>query len=330
MLVQKRIILGCTLLSLFSCEEAKENSSEVNRIEVKVDSIDPAEINGNLIGIYEKDYFYQEDIKNVPFNIDSSASTDQFKGVWTNGKVWFGIQESDSIISMHVEGVRPFVAFEGGDRHEGGYSMSGVLINDSSIFVLGSNIYPVEKGDLLVQSIFFDKNCIIVLDREGALKDVLIDSEEALGNDDAILVQENLAGKFCNKQTNDTIEFFGAGAYVVWNGIEKKFVLETGEYEQLTQVFTLYNKEKVMVEPIEGLNYPVEGDSNWNDVPKVDESYAFERSDDNLILIRASWEEQEGDIPSWVASGDTLIFNLIEKSKELTMSQFKNDVFGVF
>ncbi|MFT4669950.1 MAG: hypothetical protein ACI9HJ_001527, partial [Ulvibacter sp.] len=32
----------------------------------------------------------------------------------------------------------------------------------------------------------------------------------------------------------------------------------------------------------------------------------------------------------WAASGDTLNFTLIEKSKELSMNQFKKNVFAVF
>jgi hypothetical protein len=314
MLGQKKIALGCILFSFFSCNDSKDNISEPNRIEVKVDSIVPSETSDNILGIYEKDYFYQEDIKNVPFNIDSSASIDRFRGGWTNGNVWFGIQESDSVISMFVEGAHPFVSFEGGDRHEGGYMMSGVLINDSSIFVLGSNISPVEKGDLLVESIYFDKKCIVVFDREGEFKDVLIDSEEAIGSDVGILIQENLAGKFCNKQTNDTIEFFEVGAHVVWNGDEKEFILEIGEYEQLAHVFTLSNKEENSLD--QELTAVV--------------SYAFERSGNNLSLIRAYFEEEEGDMEGWAASGDTLNFTLIEKSKELSMNQFKKNVFAVF
>ena len=315
MLKQKKIALGCILISFFSCNDSKDNISEPNRIEVKVDSIVPLETSDNLLlGIYEKNYFYQEDIKNVPFNIDSSASIDRFSGGWTNGHVWFGIQESDSVISLHVEGVHPFVGFVGGNRHEGGYNMSGVLINDSSIFVLGSNISPVEKGDLLVQSIFFDKKCIVVFDREGAFKDVLIDSKESIGNDEGILIQESLAGKFYNMQTNDTIEFFANGASVIWNGVEMEFILEIGEYEQLANVFTLSSKEENSL------------DQELTTVV----SYAFERSGVNLSLIRAYFDEEEGDMAGWTASGDTLNFTLIEKSKELSMNQFKKNVFAAY
>ncbi len=72
--------MGCILFSFFSCNDSKDNISEQNRIEVKVDSIVPSVTSDNILGIYEKDYFYQEDIKNVPFNIDSSASIDRFRG----------------------------------------------------------------------------------------------------------------------------------------------------------------------------------------------------------------------------------------------------------
>ena len=314
MLKQKKIALGCILISFFSCNDLKDNSSEANRIEVKVDSIVPSEISDNNLGIYEKNYFYQEDIKNVPFNIDSSASIDRFRGGWTNGQVWFGLQEVDSVNSMFVEGIHPFVGFEGGDRHEGGYIMSGVLINDSSIFVLGSNISPVEKGDLLVESIYFDKKCLVVLNRDGEFKDVLIDSEEAIGNDIGILIQENLAGKFCNKQTNDSIEFFEIGAHVIWNGVEKDFILESGKYESIANVFTLSSKDENSLD--QELSAVV--------------SYAFERSGDNLSLIRAYFEEEEGDMEGWRATGDTLNLTLIEKSKELSMNQFKKNVFAFF
>ena len=41
MLKQKKIALGCILISFFSCNDSKDNISEPNRIEVKVDSIVP-------------------------------------------------------------------------------------------------------------------------------------------------------------------------------------------------------------------------------------------------------------------------------------------------
>ena len=151
-----------------------------------------------------------------------------------SGSHWIGLK----FLFVCLVKVRPYIHFSGVDRHEGGLSLFGILQNDSTVHVLGSYINGVFEGDLLRAYNFNGVDCLVVLNQDKSFKSVIVDSNLDLGNDEDISVQKNLSGRWGDPHFG-TNEFFNSGRRVIWNGEEKQFQFESGEYDELLDVFSI-------------------------------------------------------------------------------------------
>ena len=197
----------------------------------------------------------------------------------------------------------------GGDRHEGGLSLFGILQNDSTIHVLGSYVNDVSEGDLLRAYNFNGVDCLVVLNSDTTFKSVIVDSNLDLGNDEDISVQKNLAGRWSDPHFGNEIEFFNSGRRVIWNGEEKQFHFESGEYDQLLNVFTV-----------------------------EEDSYYFKRADEiqnqrfgiyedqpiRLLLYKIDKEEDDWQSLDYRPEHFDTEYLLKEPSKELSFESFQN------
>ena len=213
------------------------------------------------------------------------------------------------------EGTRPYIHLSGGDRHEGGVSLFGILQNDSTIHVLGSYVNDVSEGDLLRAHNFNGVDCLVVLNADTTFKSVIVDANLDLGNDEDISVQKNLAGRWGDPHFGNEIEFFNGGRRVIWNGEEKQFHFESGEYEQLLDVFT------------------VEEDSYYfkrSDGVQTQRFGVYEGQPSRLALYKIDKEKDDWQNLDYVPEYFDTEYLLQEPSKELSFEMFKNELKAIF
>ena len=251
---------------------------------------------------FESGHFYtHDDLKLMPFTWDISASDKRFNVQWTNGVQWFSLDRSKDVGCMFGVSTRPYIHLSGGDRHEGGLSLLGILQNDSTIHVLGSYVNDVYQGDLLRAYNFNGVDCLVVLNSDSTFKSVIVDSNLDLGNDEDISVQKNLAGRWGDSNFGNEIEFFNIGRRVIWNGEEKQFHFESGEYDELLNVFS------------------IEGDS-----------YFFKRTEEKLFLYKIDKEADDWEYSGYQPEHFDTEYLIQESSKELSFEVFKRNVSAIF
>ena len=250
---------------------------------------------------FESGHFYtHDDLKFMSFTWDISASDKRFNVQWTNGVQWFSLNRKD-VGCMFGVSTRPYIHLSGGDRHEGGLSLLGILQNDSTIHVLSSYVNDVSQGDLLRAYNFKGVDCLVVLNSDSTFKTVIVDSNLDLGNDEDISVQKNLAGRWCDPNFGNEIEFFNIGRRVIWNGEEKQFHFESGEYDELLNVFS------------------IEGDS-----------YFFKRTEEKLFLYKIDKEVDDWEYSGYQPEHFDTEYLIQESSKELSFELFKRIVSAIF
>tara|TARA_Y100000385_G_C13052684_1_gene620565 strand:+ start:529 stop:1491 length:963 start_codon:yes stop_codon:yes gene_type:complete len=313
--VLRKSLFILTIIAFQACanqEIQKGNTKSVNKqLRINEDStgID-VQADQEVIKTFKSGHFYtQKDLESFSFNWDVSASDERFNLDWTNGVQWFSLDQSKDVGCMFGEGTRPYIHFLGGDRHEGGLSLLGILQNDSTIHVLGSHIKDVSEGDLLRAYNFNGVDCLAVLNSDKTFKSVIVDSNIDLGNDEDISVQKNLAGRWSDPHFGNEIEFFNGGRRVIWNGEEKQFHFESGEYDQLLNVFTV-----------------------------EEDSYYFKRADEildqrfgiyegqpiRLLLYKIDKEEDDWQSLDYRPEHFDTEYLLNEPSKELSFESFQN------
>ena len=299
------IILIIAFQACTNQDPHKEKKQSVNKpLQINEDSTggdDQAE--QVVIKTFESGHFYtQEDLEFMSFKMDLTASDKRFNGEWTNGTQWFSLESSKKNIGcMFGEGTRPYIHFSGGDRHEGGLSLFGILQNDSTIHVLSSYVNDVSQGDLLRAYNFKGVDCLVVLNSDSTFKTVIVDSNLDLGNDEDISVQKNLAGRWGDPHFGNEIEFFNIGRRVIWNGEEKQFHFESGEYDELLNVFS------------------IEGDS-----------YFFKRTEEKLFLYKIDKEADDWEYSGYQPEHFDTEYLIQESSKELSFEVFKRNVSAIF
>jgi hypothetical protein len=313
----KKIFFIISILVFQACtnqEHQEESKQNVNKpLQINGDS---AGINGKadqvVIKTFKPGHFYtQEDLESLSFNWDISASDERFNKDWTNGVQWFSLDQSKNVGCAFGEGIRPYIHLSGGDRHEGGLSLFGILQNDSTIHVLGSYVNDVSEGDLLRAYNFNGKDCLVVLNPDTTFKSIIVDSNLDLGNDEDISVQKNLAGKWSDPHFGNEIEFFNSGRRVIWNGEEKQFHFESGEYEQLLDVFT------------------VEEDSYYfkrSDGVQTQRFGVYEGQPSRLALYKIDKEKDDWQNLDYIPEYFDTEYLLQEPSKELSFEMFKNEL----
>lgn len=299
-----------TIIAFQACtnqEPQKEKTQSVNKpLQINEDStgVDD-QADQVVIKTFESGHFYtQEDLEFMSFKMDLTVSDKRFNGGWTNGTQWFSLDTSKNIGCMYGEGTRPYIHLSGGDRHEGGLSLFGILQNDSTIHVLGSYVNDVSEGDLLRAYNFNGVDCLVVLNSDTTFKSVIVDANLDLGNDEDISVQENLAGRWSDPHFGNEIEFFNSGRRVIWNGEEKQFHFESGKYDELLHVFSI-----------------------------EDSSYYFKRTDgiqdryegrSRLLLYKIDKEEDDWDYFEYRPEHFDTEYLLQEPSKELSFEALQN------
>jgi hypothetical protein len=313
----RKFLFLITIIAFQSCinqEHQKESAQNVNK---------PLQINGDSTGVddqayqvviktFESGHFYtQEDLEFMSFKMDLTASDKRFNGGWTNGTQWFSLDQSKDLGCVFGKGTRPYIHLSGGDRHEGGLSLFGILQNDSTIHVLGSYVNDVSEGDLLRAYNFNGVDCLVVLNSDTTFKSVIVDSNLDLGNDEDISVQKNLAGKWSDPHFGNEIEFFNSGRRVIWNGEEKEFHFESGEYEQLLDVFT------------------VEEDSYYfkrSDGVQNQRFGIYEGQPSRLALYKIDKEKDDWQNLDYVPEYFDTEYLLKESSKELSFEVFQDEL----
>jgi hypothetical protein len=319
--VMKKTIFLISIIAFQACtnkKPQKEKTQSVNK---------PLQINGDSTGVdgkadkeeiktFKQGHFYtQEDLESLSFNLDISASDERFNKDWTNGVQWFSLDQSKNVGCVFGEGTRPYIHLSGGNRHEGGLSLFGILQNDSTIHVLGSYVDNVSEGDLLRAYNLNGKDCLVVLNSDTTFKSVIVDSNHDLGNDEDISVQKNLAGKWSDPHFGNEIEFFNSGRRVIWNGEEKEFHFERGEYEQLLDVFTV-EEDSYYFKRADGIQHQRFG--IYEDQPRRLAIYKIDKEKDD-------WQNLDY-LPEYF---DTE-YLLQEPSKELSFEMFKNELKAIF
>ena len=298
------LIISIFCLQACSYTEAQQLSDKQKPefTQANSDTVIDIQEEAEIIKTFESGHFYtQEDLEFLSFAWDSSTPAELFNRGWTNGLQWFSLDTSEVFDCVFGSGTRPYVHLSGGDRHEGGLSLLGVLQNDTTIRVLSSYINEIKKDDVLRAYIYDGINCIVVLKPDGTFKTVVVDANIDLGNDEDICVQKNLAGRWGDPHFGNEIEFFNNGRRVVWNGEEKQFYFESGEYDQLLNIFTI-----------------------------KDNSYYFERDGERLVLYKIDKEKDEWGYSGFEPESFDTEYFLQEKSRELTFEEFKRNVKSQF
>ncbi|MDA9817162.1 hypothetical protein N9C19_00160 [bacterium] len=300
---------GCT-----NQEHQEESTQNVNK---------PLQINWDSTGVddqgdqvviktFESGHFYtQEDLEFMSFKMDLTASDKRFNGGWTNGTQWFSLDQSKDLGCVFGEGTRPYIHLSGGNRHEGGLSLFGILQNDSTIHVLGSYVNDVSEGDLLRAYNFKGVDCLVVLNSDTTFKSVIVDSNLDLGNDEDISVQKNLAGKWSDPHFGNEIEFFNSGRRVIWNGEEKEFHFESGEYEQLLDIFTV-EEDSYYFKRADGVQNQRFG--------------IYEGQPSRLALYKIDKEKDDWQNLDYVPEYFDTEYLLQESSKELSFEVFQDEL----
>ena len=314
----RKSLFFITIIAFQSCinqEHQKESAQNVNKpLQINEDSTggdDQAE--QVVIKTFESGHFYtQEDLEFMSFKMDLTASDKRFNGEWTNGTQWFSLESSKKNIGcMFGEGTRPYIHFSGGDRHEGGLSLFGILQNDSTIHVLGSYVNNVSEGDLLRAYNFNGVDCLVVLNPETTFKSVIVDANLDLGNDEDISVQRNLAGRWSDAHFGNEIEFFNGGRRVIWNGEEKQFHFESGEYDQLLNVFTV-EEDSYYFKRADGIQHQRFG--------------IYEGQPSRLALYKIDKEKDDWQNLDYVPEYFDTEYLLQEPSKELSFEVFQDEL----
>ena len=318
-MLRKSLILF-TIIALQSCtnqdpqkektqsgNKAIKSNKNVKGVAGKTDQME--------IKTFEPGHFYtQEDLDFISFNWDSSASDERFNIEWTNGVQWFSLDRSEVFGCMFGEGKRPYIHFSGVDRHEGGLSLFGILQNDSTVHVLGSYINGVFEGDLLRAYNFNGVDCLVVLNPDKSFKSVIVDSNLDLGNDEDISVQKNLSGRWGDPHFGNEIEFFNSGRRVIWNGEEKQFHFESGEYDELLDVFSI-EENSYFFKRSEGLK---------------DQRFGIYETRPKLLLYKVDKEKDDWQNLDYMPEHFDTEYLLQEPSKELSFEMFTNELKAKF
>lgn len=223
---------------------------------------------------------------------DKNATGKGFEQGWTNGHYWI-FRDNDPTFEEEYELTDiNLINFSGGDRHEGGYSFDGALINDSKVLIMNSMIPELEPGYSVSLHIQDSIPCLLVRSRNKKLKDVFVVANIPLANDVDIKAQEKLAGSYKERATGDIIEFIASSKTVKFGSEIFNFKFEIGEYDALADVISFGDK-----------------------------TLMFERTGNVLKLTNAKLIEEEYAI-QWVPSGEPKYYDLIEGSDELTFKKF--------
>tara|TARA_B110000285_G_scaffold108243_1_gene122942 strand:+ start:181 stop:1143 length:963 start_codon:yes stop_codon:yes gene_type:complete len=317
----RKFLFLITTIAFQACtnqEHQEESTQNVNKpLQINWDSTGvDGKADKVVIKTFKPGHFYtEEDLETLSFSRDVSTSDERFNLDWTNGVQWFSLDQSKDVGCAFGEGTRPYIHLSGGDRHEGGVSLFGILQNDSTIHVLGSYVNDVSEGDLLRAHNFNGVDCLVVLNADTTFKSVIVDANLDLGNDEDISVQKNLAGRWGDPHFGNEIEFFNSGRRVIWNGEEKQFHFESGEYEQLLDVFT------------------VEEDSYYfkrSDGVQTQRFGVYEGQPSRLALYKIDKEKYDWQNLDYVPEYFDTEYLLQEPSKELSFEMFKNELKAIF